>query len=161
MAVMDTTLRVTIDGEPPTVVELDPAELDLDGGDPGALVEIIATSASEARAGIRRFRVVIDGWAFTATVESARLAGLRERASRGASASSAHVSQHIRAQIPGRVVRVWVAAGDRVELGQRLLAIEAMKMENEVRATRAGVVEAVAVAVGETVELGDELITVG
>ena len=44
----------------------------------------------------------------------------------------------IKAQIPGRVVRLWVADGDTVEAGQRLLAIEAMKMENEVRAPRAG-----------------------
>jgi len=42
----------------------------------------------------------------------------------------------ITAQIPGRVVRLWVAEGDTVEAGQRLLAIEAMKMENEVRAPR-------------------------
>ena len=48
-----------------------------------------------------------------------------------------------------------------VEAGQRLLAIEAMKMENEVRAARAGTVESVAVAVGQTVELGAELVVIG
>ena len=47
----------------------------------------------------------------------------------------------LRAQIPGRVVRVWVEPGQAVERGERLLAIEAMKMENEIRASQAGVVE--------------------
>jgi biotin carboxyl carrier protein len=60
----------------------------------------------------------------------------------------------------GRVVRIWVAVGDTVEAGQRLLAIEAMKMENEVRAPRAGVVASVLVAVSDSVEHGDELVTV-
>ena len=66
----------------------------------------------------------------------------------------------IRAIIPGRVVAVAVDVGDDVEAGQRLLSVEAMKMENELRAPRGGVVERVAVAVGQTVELGDTLIVI-
>ena len=67
----------------------------------------------------------------------------------------------IKAQIPGRVVRLWVAVGDTVEAGQRLLAIEAMKMENEVRSLRAGTVEWISAVLGSAVELGDELLVVG
>ena len=55
---------------------------------------------------------------------------------------------------------VAVAAGDAVEAGQRLLSVEAMKMENELRAPRAGTVERIAVAAGQTVELGDTLIVI-
>ncbi len=51
-------------------------------------------------------------------------------------------------------------AGDDVAAGQRLLAVEAMKMENELRAPRDGTVERVAVAVGQTVELGDPLVVI-
>ncbi len=53
---------------------------------------------------------------------------------------------------------VAVAIGDDVEAGQRLLSVEAMKMENELRAPRAGIVERIAVGPGQTVELGDTLI---
>ncbi len=53
-----------------------------------------------------------------------------------------------------------VSAGDEVAAGQRLLAVEAMKMENELRAPRGGTVELVAVAVGQTVELGDSLVVI-
>ncbi|MEP6639101.1 MAG: biotin/lipoyl-containing protein, partial [Chloroflexota bacterium] len=66
----------------------------------------------------------------------------------------------VRAIIPGRVVSVAVAAGDPVTAGQRLLAVEAMKMENELRAPRDGTVERVAAAAGETVELGDLLVVI-
>ena len=48
-----------------------------------------------------------------------------------------------------------VTPGDAVAAGQRLLAVEAMKMQNELRAPRDGIVERVAVAAGQTVELGD------
>jgi len=51
-----------------------------------------------------------------------------------------------------------VAAGECVDAGQRLMSVEAMKMENELRAPRAGTVERITVAAGETVELGDTLI---
>jgi biotin carboxyl carrier protein len=57
-------------------------------------------------------------------------------------------------------VSVAVAAGDDVAAGQRLLAVEAMKMENELRAPRDGTVERVTVAVGQTVELGDPLVVI-
>jgi biotin carboxyl carrier protein len=59
------------------------------------------------------------------------------------------------------VIRLWVAQGDVVEPGQRLLAIEAMKMENEVRAPHAGTIEHIAVEPGSSVELRDELLRLG
>jgi biotin carboxyl carrier protein len=49
---------------------------------------------------------------------------------------------------------VAVTPGDEVAAGQTLLAVEAMKMQNELRAPRAGVVGRVAAAVGTTVEVG-------
>jgi biotin carboxyl carrier protein len=79
-------------------------------------------------------------------------------ATSGRAAVVRHGPTEVRAIIPGRVVSVAVTAGDDVSAGQRLLAVEAMKMENELRAPRDGVVERVAVAVGETVELGDPLV---
>jgi biotin carboxyl carrier protein len=65
----------------------------------------------------------------------------------------------VRAPMPGLVVRVAVAAGQRVEAGAGLVVVEAMKMENELRAPRPGVVRTVHVAVGEAVEKGAPLVT--
>ncbi len=61
--------------------------------------------------------------------------------------------------MPGRVVRVLVAAGDRVAAGQGLAVVEAMKMENEVAAPAAGVVSDVRAAPGDSVEAGAVLVT--
>ena len=49
-------------------------------------------------------------------------------------------------------------AGDAVAVGQPLLILEAMKMENEIRAESEGVVEKVLVADGQTVESGQVLV---
>ena len=62
------------------------------------------------------------------------------------------------APLPGTVVKVAVVAGDRVEAGVTLIAIEAMKMEHEVKATAAGTVAEVHVAEGEQVEAGRLLV---
>lgn len=58
----------------------------------------------------------------------------------------------VKAPIPGLIAQVRVAVGERVEAGQPLLVLEAMKMENEIRAPLAGVVTAVHVQPGQTVE---------
>jgi biotin carboxyl carrier protein len=65
----------------------------------------------------------------------------------------------VKSPMPGRVVKVLIAKGDVVEVGQGLLVLEAMKMENEVRARIAGTVAEVHVAAGATVEGNAKLVT--
>ena len=60
--------------------------------------------------------------------------------------------------MPGKVVRVLVAAGEHVLAGQGLVVVEAMKMENEIGAPRPGKVKEVAVEAGQTVESGATLL---
>jgi acetyl/propionyl-CoA carboxylase alpha subunit len=64
------------------------------------------------------------------------------------------------APMPGKVLRVFVAAGDTVCAGQSLVVIEAMKMENELTAIGDGVVGAVAVEAGQSVEKGALLVAI-
>jgi biotin carboxyl carrier protein len=66
--------------------------------------------------------------------------------------------QQVAAPMPGKVVRVLVAAGASVELGQGLVVVEAMKMQNEIRAPKNGVVERVAVREGQAVAAGETLV---
>ena len=68
--------------------------------------------------------------------------------------------QRLTAPMHGKVVRVLVVPGERVEAGQGLLVMEAMKMENELKAASAGVVSALRVAVGDSVDRGAELCSV-
>ncbi len=66
----------------------------------------------------------------------------------------------ISAPIPGLISEVAVKEGDTVAAGDRLLILEAMKMENEISAPQAGTVSAVHVAPGQTVEKGNPLLEI-
>jgi biotin carboxyl carrier protein len=67
-------------------------------------------------------------------------------------------STEVRATLPGLVIRIAVASGDRVSAGDPLVTIEAMKMQNEIRAPRGGEVAAVEVEVGQTIAGGAVLV---
>ena len=84
------------------------------------------------------------------------------RSGRGAadSGGQAHGEQRITAPMPGRVVRLLVAAGDTVEARQAVAVVEAMKMENELRSPKRGRVKEVAVAPGTSVEAGRVLVVI-
>jgi biotin carboxyl carrier protein len=64
--------------------------------------------------------------------------------------------QQLVAPMPGKIVRVLVAAGQQVHAGQGLLVIEAMKMQNEIRSPKSGTVEKLA-REGQTVNAGEVL----
>lgn len=67
----------------------------------------------------------------------------------------------VRSPMPGRIVRVLVANGDDVQVGQPLVVIEAMKMENELKSKRAGKVVEVLVTQGAAVEGNAKLLRLG
>jgi biotin carboxyl carrier protein len=60
--------------------------------------------------------------------------------------------------MPGLVLRIQVQQGQAVVAGQPIVALEAMKMENELRATAPGVVQTIAVVAGQAVEKGAVLV---
>jgi biotin carboxyl carrier protein len=66
----------------------------------------------------------------------------------------------IKAPIPGQISRVMVSVGERVEAGQPLLVLEAMKMENEIHAAHSGIVKSLNVRAGQSVALHDVLIEI-
>ncbi len=107
------------------------------------------------RRGRGRYTLWVDGYRF-------EVEGLdeRTRAIRDLSAATAGPAgpAPIVAPMPGLIVRVSVSVGDRVEAGQGVVVIEAMKMENELRATAAGVVKSVEVGAGMAVEKGALLV---
>ena len=63
----------------------------------------------------------------------------------------------IRAQMPGKIIRVTCKEGQIVAQGDPLLVMEAMKMENEIRASVSGKVSKLSVAEGHAVETGADL----
>jgi pyruvate carboxylase len=83
---------------------------------------------------------------------------LAATAAPGRAKAEAGNPKHVAAPMPGAVVGVAVAPGEEVAAGQKLLTMEAMKMETTLYAERAGTVADVAVAPGTQVDGGDLLI---
>jgi len=79
-----------------------------------------------------------------------------ERA-RGRAARSAEHAGDLIAPMPGRVRKTLVGQGERVEKGQVVLILEAMKMEHSIRAPRSGLVTRLVHTEGDLVEAGAEL----
>lgn len=69
----------------------------------------------------------------------------------------AGTSQPVTAPLPGNILEIFVNPGDIIKKGQKLLIMEAMKMENQVLAEKDGVVEKIHVAKGQSVLQGDVL----
>ena len=76
----------------------------------------------------------------------------------GAGPSHRAAAGGLEAPMPGRVIAVKVAPGQKVARGEELLVVESMKMENAIRAPREGTVRAVAAKVGEMVGPGAVLV---
>ena len=105
-----------------------------------------------------RLDVVLAGKHFHATALAEGKPGASRRAE--AVSASREGRQPVVASMPGRIVRVLVASGDRVTAGQAVVVVEAMKMENEMRSPKDGVVRAVNVQEGAAVEAGAVLVVI-
>lgn len=66
----------------------------------------------------------------------------------------------VKSPMPGNILKINVAPGQKVEEGDVLIVLEAMKMENEIVATKAGTVAQVAVSKGAVVETGTPLVVI-
>jgi len=69
-----------------------------------------------------------------------------------------HHGLSIHSPMPGKVVKILVQPGDKVEAGQTVIILSAMKMENEFKAGKAGTVTKVAVSEGDVVDLNQLLV---
>lgn len=67
----------------------------------------------------------------------------------------------VKSPLPGTILEVFVKVGDTVKMGDKLLVLEAMKMENKIDADKAGTVKELKVHQGDTVMEGDLLLIIG
>ena len=132
----------------------------------GTVHDVVATQARSGvwtlRVGTRVHEVVVDpveggttrvsvrGRMAEVAIEDPRRKALRLGGAAGA--------KELRSSMPGRVVRVLVSVGQEVHLGDPLVVVEAMKMENELKANRDAKVAQVKVRDGQVVEAGAVLL---
>lgn len=113
------------------------------------------------------YTVEVDGQQYTVKVnEGGEVTGLRAVGGASAPASSAPApgnpanSVPVPAPLAGNIFQVLVKPGDQVTEGQKIMVLEAMKMETDVSSTSAGVVSEVAVKEGDAVAVGQTLLSV-
>ena len=101
---------------------------------------------------VRGNTATVDGIAFPIEAQ-----GLQEpehgRARRSATAAAADTADAVTAIMPGLIIKINKKVGDRVEAGEVLFVLEAMKMQNELHTKRGGVVKQINVKPGESVEM--------
>ena len=118
------------------------------------IVDGVQHTVHVASAGPGLYQVAVNGSVVLIEVRDPR------RLSSRSSGGSGSERQEVRAPMPGRVLAVNVSAGDRVESGQGLLIVEAMKMQNELRSPCDGRVAEVCVKAGDSVASGEALVVV-
>jgi len=67
----------------------------------------------------------------------------------------------IKSPLPGVILDIFVKEGDTVKMGQKLLVLEAMKMENNIEADKAGKVISIMKTKGDAIMEGDVLMIIG
>ena len=69
-------------------------------------------------------------------------------------------NDHVGSPLPGQVAKVFVEAGNKVIKGDKLLVIEAMKMETTINAEKSGTIKLVNISSGDNVETKDLLVEI-
>ena len=110
--------------------------------------------SGSASVGSNRYSVQVDGSSYAIAINDPR-SWTRVR---GAMAREGR--QQITAPMPGKIVRILVHEGQRVESGEGLVVVEAMKMQNEIKSPKSGNVQKVMVREGQAVNAGETLLIV-
>ncbi len=112
---------------------------------------------SSAKIDNNKFNISVEGFTFETLV----MTTLQERATKVIEqTSSVHKVKEIKAPMPGMILKFKKKDGDKVELGESVLILEAMKMENDIKAPSEGVIKNIFVSEGSAVEKGAKLFSI-
>jgi len=118
--------------------------------------------------GVETYSVAVDGQLYTVqvgpegsvdgiTAEKGSATSATLSASSTQTAPASGMSEELPAPLAGNIFKVLVSEGEKVEEGDVLLIMEAMKMETEIRAPKSGVIQGVFVKEGSSVAVGETL----
>lgn len=104
------------------------------------------------------YSVRVNGKSFTVEVADSGDLSRVQPAVPAAESVGSPPANAVKAVLAGNIFKVHVSSGDKVERGQPLLVVEAMKMETTVVAPETGTISGVFVAEGDVVAVGDPLV---
>jgi oxaloacetate decarboxylase alpha subunit len=123
-----------------------------------------STAVAAAPPTTERYKVSVNGHSYDVEVSAGgdvtSIAPAAASSATRAAPPAAAGGEALEAPLAGTILRVLVKTGQRVESGDVLLILEAMKMETEIRATKAGVVSDIFVREGDSVEVGHPLVSI-
>ena len=106
---------------------------------------------------MKNLKITVNGVAYDVQVEE-----VGGSASAPAAPVAAPTSgEPLNCPMPGTIISVNVSVGQQVKLGDVVVVLEAMKMENEIKAPKDGTITSVNVNKGDAVESGTLLVTIG
>ncbi len=76
-------------------------------------------------------------------------------------AAPAGAGTPVKAPLPGTIININVKVGDKVNVGDIVIVLEAMKMQNNIEAEQAGTITSITVNVGDSVMEGAVMLTIG
>ncbi len=103
------------------------------------------------------FMVLVDGQPFRVEIQDEQERRLRAAAGKETARAA---KRAVTAPMPGKVVKLLVKVGDAVKVGDGVIVVEAMKMENELKAPAPGTVKEIRVAEGKAVAAGEVLVVI-
>ncbi|TPW13591.1 MAG: accA [Acidimicrobiaceae bacterium] len=95
-----------------------------------------------------------------AATGAARATKKPARSSGGGGGAAGASSGNVEVPMQGTIVKILVVVGQTVEVGQAVVVLEAMKMENQIAADKVGTVKEIKVSAGDTVGAGDVVVVI-
>lgn len=117
------------------------------------------TNSATSSSGAGSYTVTVDGAQYSVQIEEGS-GSVAERVQVSAPSKEVATGEWMNAGLAGTVHQVLVKPGDVVTVGQKILVLEAMKMETDVSAAVAGEVSAINVGAGDQVAVGHPLVLI-
>ncbi len=106
----------------------------------------------------QNYTFTIDGSSYNTTVRTT----LEEKANKYLQNKAKESGTEIvKSPMPGLIVKILKQVGDNVEIGDPIILLEAMKMENEIRASASGIIKSISAKENSSVEKGETLLEIG
>ena len=135
-------------------------KLNINGNDYQVAVNDLNGNRADVTVNGTNYMVTLDQEKAVAAKPVAAAAPAPAQPAPAAAAKPAAGGGAVKSPLPGVILDIKVAVGDAVKVGQRLMVLEAMKMENNVDSDKEGTVAEIRVGTGDSVLEGDVLIVI-
>ena len=107
-----------------------------------------------------KYKVTLNNRTYEVEVEEGKAMLIDEYEAYAPAGAALAAGEVVKSPMPGNILKINVSQGQKVNEGDVLIVLEAMKMENEIVATKSGTVAQIVTAKGAVVETGAPLVVI-